>query len=393
MSKPKVVISVDSLHDGGAEMFAIRLANQLVNICEVYFMEFEAGASQEKKLLQKLKPSIPFFSPDKHWLLVSILFLQKQIGLSKILSKLFFRLKLILIFRYLRKHKIHVINSHAIKQNYTFGLLKSKLTSLKFVLTLHGHYELLKAENLALYKASVLQDVNYVDELIYLSDEQLNNFKLAGFDTQKATRILNGFEIEKCFSTPSNLNKNFNAPLSLMIHSRAIPEKGWKEAIEAFFILKKKGYNVKLTLVGTGEQYGILKELYSHPDLLFVGFSNDVFEYIQSADIGLLPTYFYGESLPNSIVEYLSFGIPVIASNIGAIAQMLKVNDELAGDLIETSKGTPVKSELLSSIIEKYIINQEYLFSKRKLAFLAFEKFKMSSCVDAYNSALFKSNV
>jgi glycosyltransferase involved in cell wall biosynthesis len=324
--------------------------------------------------------------------MVSVLFLQKQFGLSKILSALSFRLKLILIDRYLRKHKILVINSHAIKQNYTFGLLKAKLTSLKFVLTLHGHYELLKSENLTLFKASITQVVNFVDELIYLSDEQLNNFKLAGFDTQKATRILNGFEIEKSVSMPSDFNKNFNTPLSLMIHSRAIPEKGWKEAIEAFFILKKKGYNIMLTLVGTGEQYGALKEQFSHPDLLFVGFSNDVFEHIRTADIGLLPSYFYGESLPNSIVEYLSFGIPVVASNIGAIAQMLKVNDDLAGDLIETSKGIPVKSEVLSTIIEKYIIDKNYLSFKRKLAFEAFRKFEMTHCIEAYKSLLFNAN-
>jgi glycosyltransferase involved in cell wall biosynthesis len=390
MPKKKVLISLDSLHDGGAEMFAIRLANQLALTCDVYLMEFEAAASKEKKLLEKLNPSVPFFSPDKHWLLSSVLFLQNRLGSNHFILNIFFRLKLLLIKQFLWQHKIGVVNSHAIKQNYAFGLIKKKMPSLRFVLTLHGHYELMKSENPVNFEKKIRQDVEIIDDLVYLSDEQLSNFKAAGFNGKRAVRILNGFETEKSVSNSSIFKENPKATLSLMIHSRAIPEKGWKEAIEAFFILIEKGYNVKLILVGDGVQYEYLKELYRHPNLSFVGFSDNVFEYIKVADLGLLPSYFQGESLPNSIVEYLSFGIPVIASNIGAIAEMLTINNNLAGELIDTQKGVPVKSEVLSSLIEKYLVDPNYLPFKRKLAIQAFEKFSMPICVASYNAVLFK---
>ena len=60
----KIMISIDSFHDGGAEMFAIRLANGLSDNYEVHFMEYRAGASNVKAQKAQLNSKVKIFSPE-----------------------------------------------------------------------------------------------------------------------------------------------------------------------------------------------------------------------------------------------------------------------------------------------------------------------------------------
>ena len=45
------------------------------------------------------------------------------------------------------------------------------------------------------------------------------------------------------------------------------------------------------------------------------------------ADIFLLPTYYLGEGQPISIIEALSYGLPVISTNFRGIPEQIKNNE------------------------------------------------------------------
>ena len=69
---------------------------------------------------------------------------------------------------------------------------------------------------------------------------------------------------------------------------------------------------------------------------------------------------------------------------------MIAFNDDMAGDTIKTSKGTPVLVEELSNVIQSYMDNPEKYTSKRKLAQKAALKFSIEISVLEYDKVFSK---
>jgi glycosyltransferase involved in cell wall biosynthesis len=118
--------------------------------------------------------------------------------------------------------------------------------------------------------------------------------------------------------------------------SRAIREKGWREAIDAVCLLRDRySYEINLLLVGDGpvkdELIGRYKDL---PFIHFLGFRPDTCNLFAGSDLGILPSYFMGESQPLTLIESLLAGTPYVASNLGDIPKMLSCDEGLAGHLI-----------------------------------------------------------
>ena len=78
------------------------------------------------------------------------------------------------------------------------------------------------------------------------------------------------------------------------------------------------------------------------------------------ADIFLLPTYYLGEGQPISIIEALSYGLPVISTNFRGIPEQIKNNEN--GILLERSDGKSIATAIETiisdiSIYEKMSVN------------------------------------
>lgn len=386
MEAKRILISVDSLHSGGAEMFAIRLANYLAKTNQVYFLEFDGLASSDKKLKKLISDKIKYFSPSETFIVRLIYFFNRLTNFRwyKKFGKLANLYRSFLIRKIIVKYHIDVVHSHAIFQNVVYSSLKENGLEFKFIMTSHGHFEYYMEEDSsdATYLLNILKDK--VDCLVYLTNEHLNTVLLNGFEVAKTRRILNGYEPinESQTSFDNAIQKDV---FRVMIHSRAIEEKGWLEAIEAVKILKDKGYSIELFLVGNGPLLEQLSKVKLPSFIQVLGFREEIISLIYQCHLGLLPSYFVGESLPNSIIEYLYCGKPVIASNIGAIKEMLDAgNGDLAGELINTIKGKPVEIIKLADLIEKFITNEDYYHNKVLKARLAFNKFSMKNCGEAY---------
>ena len=382
------MISIDSFHDGGAEMFAVRLANGLADIYEVHFMEYRANASIVKAQKRLLNKKIKFFSPEESFFFKIAARIIQHLGIisltcsNRCLNYCLYRS----IRKYIGRNKIETVNSHAIENNSALTRVKHIHPDLKLVLSLHGHYELYRRNYDAMkFNALISDHITGFDTVIFTTRDQYNTFIEFGLKPSKAKRIFYGFHFES-----DNKIKPFKKGdiLNLILISRAIPEKGWAEAIHAVVNLNKRGCIVKLLLVGQGP-FLSNSATRDFPDYIkFAGYIDNVFPLINETHIGLLPTYYVAESLPNAIIEYLSCGKPVIASNIGAIADMLEYRGEIAGELIKAERGKPVNVEELMILIQKYIDSSEYYAFKANLALKAAEKFKLTHCIAEYQSII-----
>jgi glycosyltransferase involved in cell wall biosynthesis len=106
--------------------------------------------------------------------------------------------------------------------------------------------------------------------------------------------------------------------------------KGLDILIEATFAVD----NIHVVVIGEGEERATLETLITELNLTdrvhLIGFIADAARYLQAFDAFVLPSR--KEGLPYAILEAGSAGVPVIASAVGGVPEI--VGDQISGDLV-----------------------------------------------------------
>jgi glycosyltransferase involved in cell wall biosynthesis len=143
-----------------------------------------------------------------------------------------------------------------------------------------------------------------------------------------------GIDLEQ-YKRPQNhvIKKKNNNLVKLIVVARLIEFKGVEYAIRAVEILKKNNFNVMLTIIGDGvlreELEQLTKKLKITDCVTFTGLiSHDkVQNYLWESDIFLIPSIVdsYGrtEGFGTVILEAMAAGLPVIASKVGGIVDII----------------------------------------------------------------------
>ena len=133
---------------------------------------------------------------------------------------------------------------------------------------------------------------------------------------------------------------------------RMTKEKGIYDLLEAFSEVSKENQVAKLLLVGAMFEKGKLqKRIYRYgiKDRVTIigGIDHDEIPgYMNAADVFVLPSWM--EGLPNVVMEACACGLPVIASEVGGIPELIE--DNITGFLIPPR--SPQKlTEALSSVL------------------------------------------
>jgi glycosyltransferase involved in cell wall biosynthesis len=118
-----------------------------------------------------------------------------------------------------------------------------------------------------------------------------------------------------------------NEAIRLLFLSRVEKYKGIYEAVDAYKILRDKGYAVRLVVGGDGTALESVKNYVKDLALTgieFTGYVEDVrkAELLKGSDIFFFPSY--SEGLPNAILEALAFGLPIITSAVGGIPNIFE---------------------------------------------------------------------
>lgn len=108
----------------------------------------------------------------------------------------------------------------------------------------------------------------------------------------------------------------------ILFLSRMDVGKGIEETLEAYGILRAKYPKVTLTMAGDGPALKRAKDRATQlglADVDFPGFvvGEDKRRVFDAADIYLFPTY--GEGMPNSVLEAMAYGLPVITRPVGGL--------------------------------------------------------------------------
>ena len=195
--------------------------------------------------------------------------------------------------------------------------------------------------------------------------------------------IYNGFEP---WTRPSPSARS-RGPTIFCMASRGVALKGWSKAIEAFERLSPGA--AELWLVGGSDYLDALRERTGSPHVRFLGMSTNPVDWIAQADVGLLPSEFPHESLPTAVMEYLYCAKPVIATDVGEIATMMRTPDGQRAGTLLSFHDERVSVEELSAAMQAYVDDPALRANHADLAQAAFAKFDMAACSNAY-SALYE---
>lgn len=132
----------------------------------------------------------------------------------------------------------------------------------------------------------------------------------------------------------NSINKKNSADVTFINVARFTSIKNQSLLIDAFSKVREQIKNVKLILVGDGELRNAVEKKVIQNGLSevveFTGNVQNVAEKLRLSDIFILPSRY--EGLPLTILEAMAAGLPIIATNVGGVPDIVKDNGVLFKD-------------------------------------------------------------
>jgi colanic acid/amylovoran biosynthesis glycosyltransferase len=233
----------------------------------------------------------------------------------------------------LRKRNVHHVHNHFANSAATVGLLATRMLGIGWSFTMHGISETDYPAGLMLGRKIEVAD--FVACVSWFGRAQGMRL-VAPEHWNKMLVVRCGLPLDRLPSRePQDRNER-----SLICVGRLSPEKGQAGLLQALGGLRASQPGVKLRLVGDGPERPELEKLVSELQLgdrvTFLGrlTETDTLAEIARSDILVLPSFM--EGLPIVLMEAMALGVPVIASRVAGIPEL--VEDGRGGLLFAPSK-------------------------------------------------------
>lgn len=180
-------------------------------------------------------------------------------------------------------------------------------------------------------------------------------------------------------TVPENLpSKLSGRPGNIIFIGRLEPVKGVSTLLEAF---KSCNQKIHLKIIGDGSQRNYLESLAKGLNVSFLGMAgaDEVKFHLQNSKALILPSL--TENFPNVILEAFCEGVPVIASDVGGISEL--VEDGVNGYLVP-----PGSSDAISQKIAVLLSNGDKLDKMGMNAYQKVRSYNWNFLVDQFHSFL-----
>lgn len=157
--------------------------------------------------------------------------------------------------------------------------------------------------------------------------------RAASIPSNKLHLIRSGVALDRFDQVPpvprSSLGVREDAKL-MMWHGRMDPIKGLPILLEAHHRLLLQGERLTLLLVGDGPQREVLERECQQRGIqhavVFTGFRGDIPNLLATADLYVFPSF--TEGLPNSLLEAMASGLPIVASDIAGCRDLISHGEQ-----------------------------------------------------------------
>ncbi|HYQ58282.1 MAG TPA: glycosyltransferase family 4 protein, partial [Draconibacterium sp.] len=283
--------------------------------------------------------------------------LTKSVTFIQCLILLFWKL---LTDEHLKIIHIHGASRGSFYRKYVVFLIAKYLFRKKLYYHIHGaEYHLFYAESKAVVKKRITKLINNADGIICLSTKWKAFFE----SNFKPKRI---FIVSNIIDYPvHDARKVIGNQLTFLFLGQIGERKGIFDILKVLSKNKSK-YEGKLQLVigGNGEldKLNAIISKYGLETMVdFVGWisKSEKANWLQKSNVYILPSY--NEGLPISILEAMSYGHPIISTNVGGISEIVKPGKN--GILIE-----PGNLEQIESAIDFFLHSYEKIETYGKVS-------------------------
>jgi glycosyltransferase involved in cell wall biosynthesis len=176
--------------------------------------------------------------------------------------------------------------------------------------------------------------LRYMDKVVAVSEAQAQRVLKAGVPRAKVCTIPNAVDVER-FATPDplyrqKLERFFRQPRSRIVGAagRLSPEKGFDVLIAAAERVVRAGDDVGFVIFGDGPCKATLQQqiaqLGLNGSIILAGFRGDLDRFMPHFDLIALPSY--TEGMPNVVLEAFAAGVPVVATAVGGVPEVVDEN-------------------------------------------------------------------
>ena len=264
-----------------------------------------------------------------------------------------------------RFHNLDIVHVHYAIPHATSAILARTILNnkIKVITTLHGTDITLVGLEPS-FTPVVRFGIEASDGVTAVS-KYLRETTISTYNINREIEVIPNFVDTKIFNPIKNhqLRKKF-APKDekILIHvSNFRRVKRVQDVIRVFEIVRKK-IPSKLVLVGDGPERGdvesLCRTLKLYDDVIFLGKQEALNEILCSADIFILPSQM--ESFGLSALEAMSCGLPVIATNVGGLPEVVLHGE--TGYLVEVGNVERMASYVIELFEDK---NKYQKFSER----------------------------
>ena len=234
------------------------------------------------------------------------------------------------ILTYARKAQIDILHSHGYKGNILFGLIPMYIRRVPMVTTLHGWTSKGKFYNkMGLYQELESFSLKFINHIVSVNSAILELPNIKSLQSSKLSIIENGIpilNINKTTSLPPYLKEFLDkGSTNFITIGRLSKEKGLPFLLEALAELNRSGIDSRLVIAGEGTEQSAIEAkiaaLALKNRVLLTGFIPDIINFFQFFDAFILPSL--SEGLPMVLLEAMSAGVPIIATQVGGIPNLL----------------------------------------------------------------------
>lgn len=264
------------------------------------------------------------------------------------------------IIRIIKEKNIHILHSHEYKSDI-IAFFISRFVKIQIVTTIHGWIE--NTFKSKVYIEAGKKTLPYFNKVIAVSPKIKSQLLSLGVSERNISLIYNGIVVENYNpgSYPQRLLRTkYNIPDEAILIGnvgRLSQEKGQTQFLLAAKEVCRQNDKTYFVIIGDGPDYDQLKktaiQYHIENKVIFTGHVQDVRPFYQDLDIIALTSF--TEGFPNVILEALCMNKPVVATDVGGVADI--VIDGVTGYLVKAGHYQDIAAKLIKLVEYPEIAN------------------------------------
>lgn len=222
---------------------------------------------------------------------------------------------------------INLIQTHGYKSN-VMGFFLRSMCRQPWIAFAHGYTD--DNRKVRLYNRIDRAVLRRADQIVTVSDSLRLSLIGSGIREDKIRVIYNAIELTDVKPTTEATEVKKRHGISadqrvVGVVGRLGPEKGQLVFLKAMKKAVRGCPKLIALIIGEGQDQEMLKDYCRENRLtehvIFSGYQENIDDYYQIIDVLVVPSL--SEGLPNTVLEAMSFGIPVLATSVGGIPEVI----------------------------------------------------------------------